>query len=225
VINAYGPTETTVWCFTEVVPPGKLVDTSEATVPLGVPLPDVEYRIVRGDGALPNEGELVIWGPGVPPEGYWNPLGPKPTTASESAATGRAGDGYTRRDDAKTEFWTGDIVAEWGDSIYFKHRRDLQVKVRGHRVELEEVENAAVECGLTSPVAVANEVGVWLVVEGELAESDKIREEMAHLLPREAVPRAIISVESLPRGANDKIDRRAVASSVLPDSALLRGAE
>ncbi len=137
VYNAYGPTETTVFCATEEVTIEYLFD-SESTVSIGSPFDGAvfSFRETSDQGIA----ELVISGPGVGP-GYIN-----------SAAADTSGYGYTN--EGVPCYSTGDLVETVGDRMYFRGRDDHQVKLRGHRFELGEIEAATNEAGVIEACAV-----------------------------------------------------------------------
>jgi acyl-coenzyme A synthetase/AMP-(fatty) acid ligase len=97
-------------------------------------------------------------------------------------------------------------------------RMDSQIKIRGHRVELGEIEAAVRNaCGLDAVVALGWPVtengyeGVEVFVEGGGGDVDLLRRAVALALPDYMVPRRFHFLESLPLNANSKFDRRAMA--------------
>jgi acyl-coenzyme A synthetase/AMP-(fatty) acid ligase len=113
---------------------------------------------------------------------------------------------------------TGDLVRQRRDgNLVFMGRKDRQVKVRGYRVELDEVE--AVLCALAD----VSEAGVVDVLDsdgqraifaavlprsGAMLDRDELRRAVARTLPAYAVPSAIEIRDTLPRTPTGKIDRR-----------------
>ena len=131
LVNAYGPTEAAVIAAT-----GEITDIVDGatSVPIGRPIANTTIDLVDRHGRLVPvgaEGELVIGGPGVA-AGY---IGDAERTASAFvASTVRPGE---------TVYRTGDIGRRLPDGrIEFIGRRDRQVKLRGHRIELAEVDRA-----------------------------------------------------------------------------------
>ncbi|MCR5083392.1 MAG: amino acid adenylation domain-containing protein, partial [Parasporobacterium sp.] len=127
-ISMGGATEAAIWSnYQEVTLP---LDPTWKSIPYGHPLPNQKYRVVDIKGQdCPNyvEGELLIGGAGVA-KGYIN----------EEKLTNEKFITY------QNEKWykTGDYGKFWNDgTIEFLGRKDFQVKVRGHRIELEEIEN------------------------------------------------------------------------------------
>jgi hypothetical protein len=149
-------------------------------------------------------GELFIGGAGLA-RGYWRDAA---RTAERFVADPRTGARLYR---------TGDM-GRWREDglIEFLGRRDGLVKIGGHRVELGEVEaGLARQAGVTQAVAVApadaagrRRLVGFCAASGTTAEA--IRTGAARLLPAYMVPAEIRLLASLPRNANDKVDRRAL---------------
>lgn len=140
ILNEYGPTEATVACMLHRYDPER--DTG-ASVPIGRPFAGGRIHLVdRGDRAVPPgcAGEILIGGPGVA-RGYRG-------LADETAARFTADPFAARLGDPEARVYrTGDVARRdpiTGDLV-FLGRRDEQVKVRGHRVELGEVRAALTE--------------------------------------------------------------------------------
>ncbi|MCW3841257.1 amino acid adenylation domain-containing protein [Micromonospora yasonensis] len=128
-LNGYGPTETTVLAVT-----GDLTAADTDPVPIGLPLPNHRAYVVDADlrPVPPGEtGELLIGGPGLA-DGYLN----RPGLTAERFVPDPFGDRPGER-----LYRTGDLVRRGSDGrIVYLGRADRQVKVRGQRIELGEVE-------------------------------------------------------------------------------------
>ena len=218
VLNHYGPTETTVGVLTHEVTAESLASAQALgaqTVPLGRPLANTHAYVVDADEneqpvGIP--GELWIGGAGVT-QGYLN----RPALTAERFTTFHGLRVYR----------TGDRVRRLPDgTLEFLGRADDQVKVRGYRVELGEieqalrghpgVEHAAVILRQDSDAepalvayAVAKQAG-YAVSHGDRPTSEKLREWVAAQLPEYMVPSAVVLLEQLPLTANGKLDRGAL---------------
>ncbi|MCY7344435.1 MAG: amino acid adenylation domain-containing protein, partial [Pseudonocardia sp.] len=128
LVNLYGPTECTINASSYEVDPHRVADGPDP-VPIGFPAAATEYRVLDASGRPVAEGvvgELYISGAQVG-RGY---LGRPDLTAERFVDGGRT-------------FRTGDLVHHNADgSLQFVGRADNQVKVRGHRIELDEVRTA-----------------------------------------------------------------------------------
>ncbi|MBA3780263.1 MAG: amino acid adenylation domain-containing protein [Nocardioides sp.] len=130
--NLYGPTESTINVTTHVVCTLDLEPGCTPTVPIGRLVPGCTALVVAPDGSpvQPGEtGELLIGGPQLA-RGYLN----LPELTSERFKTVRW------RGEEDRYYCTGDLVRQDPDGVaHFVGRRDSQVKLRGHRIELDEV--------------------------------------------------------------------------------------
>jgi amino acid adenylation domain-containing protein len=220
-LNAYGPTEATITAtlYTPSDPP----PADGAAVPIGRPIQGarayaLDARLRPVPVGVP--GELFLGGPGLA-RGY---LGDPAQTAEIFIP-----DPFGAEPGARM-YRTGDRV-RWRPegALAFLGRNDHQVKVRGFRIELEELE-AALERqpGVCAAAAALHEVEpgqptlVGYVVperEGGLS-TDRLRAGLQDLLPAYMVPSAFVTLKALPQTPGHKLDRRA-----LPPPDLARGHE
>jgi amino acid adenylation domain-containing protein len=199
--NLYGPTETNVCTYHRLpgAPGPEALD-----IPIGIPCEHLAVSICDAEGrpVAPGEtGEICVAGPAVM-RGYWN--APAATTA-------------TRLNGRADSFRTGDFGCRHADGeIRFLGRRDTQVKMRGHRVELLEVEEvlaASPEVTEAAVVLVSRGGGdgrlvSFVVARGpESPSARSILEHCSRLLPSYAAPDRIVFVDGLPRTSTGKIDR------------------
>ncbi|MTE12401.1 non-ribosomal peptide synthetase [Nocardia aurantiaca] len=197
--NDYGPTEATVWAAGAPVRPGEPITIGDAAPGMQALVLDERLRPVP-DGVV---GELYLAGIGLA-RGYFDRFD---LTASRFVAHphGRPGQRMYR---------TGDLVRRRAGKLEFLGRTDAQVKLRGLRIELGDVEAA-----LTAQPAVARAVAVVrddrrggvlaaYVVAADGAEPDPValKKAAAHRLPSYMVPSAITVLPDLPRTANGKLD-------------------
>ncbi|MBB2933785.1 mycobactin phenyloxazoline synthetase [Amycolatopsis bartoniae] len=171
------------------------------SVPYGTPLRNVACRVVDARGRDCSDwvgGELWIGGDGV--------------------ARGYRGDPERTADrfveyEGRRWYRTGDLARYWPDgTLEFLGRRDHQVKVRGVRIELGEVEAALAEHPAVRR-GVAGVAGNQLVaaVAGAVTP-EEVREFARGLLPPHMVPARVVVLDELPLTANGKVDRRTVAT-------------
>ncbi len=202
VRNTYGPTEATVSMTSVEIDARNFQDLCRTSAALGAAIPGMGLHLVGG--SHPGEGEIVITGPQLA-AGYWED--PQRTAELFRPVTidGRSVTGY----------FTGDWVERHGGQVFFKERIDFQVKVRGVRIELDEVAAAVrdagwpVVCVLSGGdhlVAVVERHGDATLDERALAQALTLR------LETQAIPRVMRLIEEMPRNENGKIDRRAVAA-------------
>jgi amino acid adenylation domain-containing protein len=205
LVNGYGPTEATTFSCCFDATSGVAFDDS---VPIGRPIANTSAYVL--DGRLQPvpvgvPGELYIGGDGVA-LGYLN----EPELTAERFVQSPFGEGRLYR--------TGDLVRWRPDGqLEFLRREDLQVKVRGFRVEVGEVEVAlAGHPGVreVAVVAPADRNGDRRMVAFVVADSGtgegELRSHLAAKLPPYMVPSAFALVERLPVTPNGKVDRVAL---------------
>ncbi|MFG1610415.1 amino acid adenylation domain-containing protein [Actinoplanes sp. NPDC049265] len=212
-INVYGITETTVYNTFHALTADDLRDAAAAT-PIGRP-----YRsssvLVLGDDLRPvapgETGELVIGGPQLSP-GY---LGNAALTA-ERFLDLDAGPGRWYR--------TGDLGFRTPAGVlHYLGRADDQVKVRGHRIELGEIDSALRQipwvrdgaAALTRSPRGEPMIAVYVVPTGDSRAEEpvlgRLRSALARLVPDYMLPGRATVLDRLPQNANGKTDRRALA--------------
>lgn len=206
VENIYGPTEVTVICLRQTVTDRPVVTPGRDIIAIGKPYDTMEVAIFDADQRrLPDgvPGEIAMRGPQVG-IGYFN--------APEQTA-----DRFRVVDGARW-YLTGDLGSRDPDGT-FHHlgRVDNQVKVKGNRIELEEVEAHLRRAGGTDlvaavawPVRFGSAEGLVGFLAGTVQGPTEIVNAMLKSLPRYMVPTEIRVLDELPRNVNGKIDRRAL---------------
>ncbi|MET9173280.1 amino acid adenylation domain-containing protein [Streptomyces misionensis] len=210
VTNGYGPTEATVFAVHNMLRAG---DTVPDNVPIGVPLAGSTAYVLSPwlEPVAPGVvGELYLAGSGLA-RGYENAPG---TTAAAFVADpfGPAGSRMYR---------TGDLARRLPDgSLEFAGRVDDQVKLRGFRIELSEVDAALLRLpGVAHALSLIREdrpgdkrlVGYAVPAPGHpLPDVQEMRGLLAATLPDYLVPSALVLLDALPLTANGKVDRSAL---------------
>ncbi len=210
--NLYGPSETTI-AITRYIVTEEILSSDRDLVPIGLPLGghsigicDEELNLILlNDGV---EGELVLSGKQVS-MGYWK----EPRMTDERFHVGLIGGPSDVR-----WYRTGDKVRfNEGSGLEFLGRLDDQIKIRGYRVELQEIEitlrkvsgsGLVAACLLPKTVSGADEIVAFIC--GNSIESTTLRERCAEFLPNYMIPRKFVFVENMPLTKSGKIDRKAL---------------
>ncbi|HEY5836342.1 AMP-binding protein [Streptomyces sp.] len=193
LLNWYGPTETNVCTAHEVTDADLALDRP---LPIGRPCAGDSVALAPDDTA--DEGELVVCGPTVM-LGYWG------------------------REPQRGPYPTGDLVRRDADgTLHYLGRRDLMEKVRGHRIEPGEIENAlglhpavADACVLVAGSGLDAALHAVVVPAGERPPSVlEIKRHCAERLPTYMIVNRLHIVAELPRTPNGKVDRRRLTAAV-----------
>ena len=200
IFQLYGATECTGMSFYHpVVGP----QAPDRPVPVGKPFPGTKLYLLDDEGRLADEGEIVIGGPSVMAGYYKDPVRTAAALIPDPADPGSG----------QLCYRTGDIgrLDEHGDLIFIG-RRDQQIKHMGHRVELGEIEAAALSLkGVHEAVCmyVADRQRIDLFYTGPAQPWDLVVG-LKVKLPGYMTPNRTEQRAELPHLPNGKIDRRAI---------------
>lgn len=203
IVNHYGPSECTV-----VTTATSAVPLDGRTPTIGRPIANVDCLVVGDDGSLAppgEEGELWIAGAGV---------------GRYIGSAGARDEGFTAFSENGVElprcYRTGDQVRVEHDELVFLGRRDRQVKIRGQRVELAEVEAALLAVGGIRAAAVVHRddprrggvLSAYLVADA--VDEPTVRAAVARRLPAALAPSLYAFLPALPLTPNGKLDADAL---------------
>lgn len=206
LINSYGPTETTVAVTFSKLKRENMFPTG--SISIGRPFANTRTYVLdanRGPVPIGVAGELYIGGPGVA-RGYLNRPDLTADKFIRDPFSANPGDRLYR---------TGDRVRYLADGqIEFLGRIDNQIKLRGFRVELEEIEEALrTQTEIRDCIVVYDEdqqrLVAYLVPNQSISIAD-VRNSLKTKLPPYMIPAAFEVIDALPTTANGKIDRRAL---------------
>jgi amino acid adenylation domain-containing protein len=206
--NEYGPTEATVWSTVALCEPG-------GRVPIGRAIPGARvYVLDRHLEPVPVgvAGEVFLAGPGLT-RGYLHRPG---LTADRFVPDPHGGPG-------ERMYRTGDLASVRPDGqLDFLGRGDHQVKVRGYRIELAEIDTALVDHPSVreAVTAVAGDTLVSYVV-GSDPDVSALRAHLADRLPAWMRPTHVVVLPALPKTPNGKVDRAALPEPVVAPVAFL----
>jgi amino acid adenylation domain-containing protein len=225
LINAYGASE-----CSDDVSLHRLTRAPDATsfnVPVGAPLPNTQIYVLD-PGLEPQPvgvvGELCVGGAGVA-RGYVN----DPAQSRERFIP----DPFARRKGARL-YRTGDLARRRADgTIECLGRADHQVKVRGYRIELKEIEaaltdHAGVRAGIVEPRRDANGdvrlIAHVVAKAGSRISASELRDVLKNRLPGHAIPSAFLFLDQVPLNAHGKLDRSALLAPAQQESAATEAA-
>lgn len=205
--NAYGPTENGTYSTMFLIE-----DKQTGTVPIGYPISNSQaYILTRNHQLAPLGviGELVVGGDGVS-TGY---LHQAELTQQHFIDDPFRGKGKLYR--------TGDLAYLRDDgAILYAGRADAQIKLRGYRIETEEIERHILSFGniLQAYVNVSlshNQLCAWIIAPSQTIDFAALQHYLQAHLPNFMIPSAFVALDQLPLTANGKVDKRQLPEPVI----------
>jgi len=207
LVNTYGPTEATIAVSYYECP----VNTETKKVYIGKPIDNTKLLVINSKNKMQPvgiPGELIITGVNLA-RGYLN----SPELTNAKFFDLQTPDGTTAR-----AYKTGDI-AQWekNGQISFTGRVDNQIKIRGHRIELGDVESKILEHPNVNETAVivseTNPENKYLIAyivpkNAQINITSELTDFLLKTLPSHMVPTHIVEIESMPLTTSGKIDRK-----------------
>jgi D-alanine--poly(phosphoribitol) ligase subunit 1 len=176
-------------------------------VPIGYPVEGTKLRL-----DAENDGELLILGDQVGP-GYFE----RPDLTSQRF--------FTDPQTGLRGYRTGDLCTEENGLYYYRGRRDNQLKLHGHRIEIEDIES---NLARVENIAQAAVIPVWedgrvqylaafLLLERDdgltsLTRAIGIKKQAAEFIPAYMIPRKLIVLDDFPLNTNGKVDKKELAN-------------
>ena len=206
IFNVYGPTEATVGCMAQEIGAPLPVTPGRDVIAVGMPFPGTEARIADRDGqALADgvPGELLIAGEQLA-AGYLD--APDLTAARFPVIEG------------KRWYRSGDLaLRDASGCFHCLGRIDNQVKILGHRIELEEVDahlrhasGVDLVSSVAWPLVHGAAHGIVAFVGAPAIDHERIISALQARIPGYMVPRRVIAMPNMPLNASGKVDRQAL---------------
>ncbi|MGC3988623.1 MAG: AMP-binding protein [Chthoniobacteraceae bacterium] len=194
LLNAYGPTENGV-----ISTVFEVTEAPEREIPIGHPIANTEVLLLDADGHLVPDGveaEICVGGPGLA-LGYHG----LPELTAERFINWRG----------RRLYRTGDLARRRADgNLLFIGRRDHQIKHRGYRIELVEIETALRGIpGVDDAVAIYDQ-GRLMACAATDQSAESLTATARELLPDYMLPQPLLTVARLPLTVSGKVDREAV---------------
>ncbi|MED2976742.1 amino acid adenylation domain-containing protein [Bacillus swezeyi] len=208
IINSYGVTEATIDSSYYEITMSK--EPHQDFVPIGIPLPNVQMYVLNKDKQVQPigvPGELFIGGEGVA-KGYWGKAELSKAKFNDPLALGRL------------LYQTGDQACWLPDgTLRLYGRLDQQVKIKGYRIEPEEIENVLLKNEQVKEAAVAVQKDIdgkaYLAAYIVPKEADihDLRLALAKELPAYMIPAHFVGLEKMPLTFNGKLDKDALPAA------------
>lgn len=226
IINAYGPTESTTFATTY------LCSDFEGSVPIGKAISTRQLYLLDNQGQLITSpgiaGELHIGGTGLA-RGYLN----NPELTEQRFIEYLHCEPESNNQSYICLYKTGDQVRYLPDgNLEFLGRNDSQVKLRGYRIELAEIENVLIDYPqIDHAVVIVHQqeqnpclVAYIVAADNKVISRQKIRDYLKHKLPEYMLPASINFISSLPITANGKLDYQKLAEPRFSDDTQFQAA-
>lgn len=192
IFNTYGPTEGTLFCTWQKLTTDNYLAYSHNTMSIGKPIPG--WNISLNDVEDSDEKEVIIYGDYIG-KGYL-----EHSEISKFKKLNIEGK-------EENAFDTGDLITEKHGNLFFSSRKDRQVKIKGHRIELDEIDFFNRELLKKVSVTIVKNNALYSFIEsGEEIDESSIRNYLSQKLEPHKIPRAFFSLNEIPRNQNGKIN-------------------
>lgn len=193
IINAYGPTEATVSCTFKNLTNLNYKKFSKTSMSIGEPIPGVRLELNKNEDSAKKEGEIIISGIQVA-NGYLD----------KKKNVGK----FFFKENNRF-FKTGDYASVIDGEMYFKNRIDNQIKIKGHRIELDEIDHNLRKMCLRNVCSVVVRKNIISFV-GDVKKFKKqdILKKLSKIIPVYMLPHDIIKLKNLPINQNGKINKK-----------------
>ena len=191
IINAYGPSETTVSCTKLSLDKDNFKKYCHNTVSIGKCIKGIKIKLLYNSNFKDKTYELLISGPQVF-KGYLNN---KNLNINKFLVINK-----------KKYFKTGDLVTKIKGNIFFKKRIDNQIKIRGYRVELDEIDSMIRKFGIYETKTIFKKLELKSFIRSTKKEVPLIFKFLKKNLPPYMIPNSIVSLKKFPKNINDKLD-------------------
>lgn len=196
IFNTYGPTEGTLFCTCQELNAENYIDYSHYSMSIGKAING--WNIQLNSVEEFEEKEIIIYGDYIG-KGY---LGNTTDTKFKMINV----DGKLVE-----SFETGDLVNEVNGNLYFSSRKDRQVKLKGYRVELDEIDfNISEFLKLASVTIVNNEILYSFIESRDGINDTELRDYLKTVLEEYKIPYGFYTIAELPRNQNQKVDVNAL---------------
>ncbi|MCL2650920.1 MAG: AMP-binding protein [Candidatus Azobacteroides sp.] len=192
IFNTYGPTEGTLFCTWQELNTTNYLNYSQFSMSIGKAIPGWNLQLNSIEGF--EEKEIIIYGDYIG-KGYLNNI-------SDSKFKTLIVEGKDTE-----SFETGDLVCEVNGNLYFSCRKDRQVKVKGHRIELDEIDFRINEFLKLTSVTIVNNDTLYSFIETlENLNEPEIRTYLKTVLEEYKIPNGFYAIAEIPRSQNQKVD-------------------
>lgn len=197
IYNTYGPTEATVSMTNLVLNNKNYKKYHNKFISIGKPIKNMNIILFKNNKIDKKKGEILISGPQLA-SGYFKD---KKETKKKFKLINR-----------KKYYFTGDLGFKYNQNFYFDKRSDTQVKIKGFRVELEEINNSLRSLGYNNIYTVVKKNILTSYIEGSKKNKFVIMRNLNNYLEKYKIPDKFIFVKKFPININGKIDYKKISA-------------
>lgn len=192
LFNAYGPTETTVSCTYKEVNFKDLKNKKFHSISIGRPIPGMKLKLLDNGKFSKKKGEILIYGDQVG-MGYLDKKANK--------------NKFFFSEKKNSHFKTGDYVVVFNNEMYFKNRIDNQVKIKGHRIELDEISSCLSRYGIKKihTIAFDNKI-VSFYTDKKRYNKKSVDVFLKKNIPEYMIPNFLFHIKKFPYTKNIKLN-------------------
>ncbi len=192
IFNTYGPTEGTLFCTWQELNFADYLNFCEFTMSIGKAIPGWNLLLNKVEDHV--EKEIIIYGDYIG-KGYLASITDTKFKQIQIEGTNVNG------------FETGDLVSESNGNLYFAGRKDRQVKIKGFRIELDEIDFRINEFLNKTSVTVVKKDSLYSFIESEEKLNEpQLREFLKNKIEAYKIPNAFYTTKEIPRSQNQKVD-------------------
>ncbi len=196
VFNTYGPTEGTLFCTWKEFRKDDYLQFHSTSMSIGIPIPG--WNLYLKSIHNTDEKELIIYGDYIG-KGYIG--NPHQDNFNRISIEGKF----------QNVFETGDLVKVVDGHLYYSCRKDRQVKIMGHRIELDEIDVWIRQYVNKQSVTIVHNNALYSFVEAEtISDENALRLFLSQKLEEYKIPRAFYTIKNIPRNANLKVNIKAL---------------
>jgi len=196
ILNAYGPTEATVSCTLKEVKLSNFSKNTNQSISIGKSIYGTKIKLLNNGKYSNNKGEILIFGKQVA-NGYLNLKENK--------------NKFFKYKKNNFYFKTGDYVEVQKGEMYFKNRIDNQVKIKGHRIELDEITVCLNKFGISNVYTlIFFDKIICFYTDKKEVDNISLINFLKKYLPEYMIPNYIFPIKEFPLSQNGKIDTKAL---------------
>ncbi len=199
IFNTYGPTEGTLFCTWINLNKDNYKKYCDSNVSIGTPIPHWHLLLETFEGDE-NTKEVTLYG---------NYLGKGYLNIPSEAFDTKVINGIV-----ENIFKTGDLIKTVNSNLYFVGRKDNQIKLRGHRIELDEIDNWIMKYTGRKSVSVAHSNAIHSFIEVDNIDESGLRGFLEQHIEKYKLPSYFHTIKSFPRNNNQKVDRNVLKTII-----------